>query len=83
MIVRRVEKHTLKQNNEYYSLIDDFCLKAKNLYNHANYIIRQEFCSSNKWIRYSDLDSMLKKIKIIQIIQICQQHSRHNRHFVF
>ena len=63
MIVTRVEKHILKQNNEYYSLIDDFCLKAKNLYNHANYIIRQEFCSSNKWIRYSDLDSMLKKDK--------------------
>jgi len=63
MIVTRVEKHILKQNNEYYSLIDDFCLKAKNLYNHANYIIRQEFCSSNKWIRYSDLDSILKKDK--------------------
>lgn len=63
MIVSRAEKHILKQNNEYYSLIDDFCLKAKNLYNHANYIIRQEFCSSNKWIRYSDLDSMLKKDK--------------------
>ena len=63
MIVSRVEKHILKQNNNYYSMIDDFCLKAKNLYNHANYIIRQEFCSSNKWIRYSDLDSMLKKDK--------------------
>ena len=63
MIVSRVEKHILKQNNEYYSLIDDFCLKAKNLYNHANYIIRQEFCLSNKWIRYSDLDSILKKDK--------------------
>lgn len=63
MIVSRVEKHILKQNNEYYSLIDDFCLKAKNLYNHANYIVRQDFCSSNKWVRYSDLDSMLKKDK--------------------
>ena len=63
MIVSRVEKHILKQNSKYYSLIDDFCLKAKNLYNHANYIVRQEFCSSNKWIRYQDLDSMLKKDK--------------------
>ena len=63
MIVQRVEKHILKQNNEYYAMLDDFCLKAKNLYNHANYIIRQEFCSTNKWIRYSDLDFMLKKDK--------------------
>ena len=61
MIVQRVEKHILKQNNDYYSLIDDFCLKAKNLYNHANYIIRQEFCSTNKWIRYQYLDTILKQ----------------------
>lgn len=61
MIVSRVEKHILKQNNEYYSMIDDFCLKAKNLYNHANYIIRQEFCATNKWIRYQDLDTTLKQ----------------------
>ena len=63
MIVSRVEKHILKQTNKYYSLIDDFCLKAKNLYNHANYIIRQEFCSTNKWIRYQDLDTILKTDK--------------------
>ena len=61
MIVSRVEKHILKQNNEYYSMIDDLCLKAKNLYNHANYIVRQEFCSTNKWIRYQDLDATLKQ----------------------
>ena len=63
MIVQRVEKHILKQNNKYYSMIDDFCLKAKNLYNHANYIVRQEFCSSNKWIRYQDLYATLKTDK--------------------
>ena len=33
------------------------------MYNHANYIVRQEFCSTNKWIRYSDLDSILKTDK--------------------
>lgn len=60
MVVTRVEKHILKQNNEYYSLIDVFCLKAKNLYNHANYIVRIEFCSSNKWVRYRELDALLK-----------------------
>lgn len=63
MIVSRVEKHILKQNNEYYSLINNFCLKAKNLYNHANYIVRQAFCTSNKWIRYQNLDTMLKQDK--------------------
>ena len=63
MVVQRVEKHILKQTNEYYVMLDDFCLKAKNLYNHANYIVRQTFCASNKWIRYQDLDTILKKDK--------------------
>ena len=60
MIATRVEKHILKQNNVFYSLIDDFCFKAKNLYNHANYIVRQAFCSENNWVRYRDLDLILK-----------------------
>jgi len=60
MIVTRVEKHVLKQNNVFYSLIDNFCFKAKNLYNHANYIVRQAFCSENNWVRYRDLDLILK-----------------------
>lgn len=63
MIVSRVEHHILKQNNEYYSMIDNFCQKAKNLYNHANYIVRQEFCSTNTWIRYQGLDTILKADK--------------------
>lgn len=61
MIVSRVEKHTIKQNNKYYSLLDDFCLRAKNLYNHANYIVRKTFCEYNIWVRYGDLDAILKE----------------------
>lgn len=60
MIVSRCEKHIIKKNNPYYNMLDDFCFKAKNLYNHANYIIRNEFCSTNKWIRFSELDKILK-----------------------
>ena len=58
--VQRVEKHIIKRNNPYYQLIDGFCFCAKNLYNHANYIIRQEFIENNKWIRYNDLDNLLR-----------------------
>ena len=60
MIVSRIEKHIINSNNEFYSLLDNFCFKSKNLYNHANYIVRQEFCNTNKWIRYSELDTILK-----------------------
>lgn len=60
MIVTRVEKHIIKSNNEYYSMLDNFCFLSKNLYNHANYIIRNEFVKNNNWIRCNDLDKILK-----------------------
>ena len=60
MIVQRVEKHVIKTSNPYYSLLCDYTHKAKNLYNHANYLIRQEFFTNNKWLRYGELDKILK-----------------------
>jgi len=60
MVIQRVEKHKIKQSNTYYLLIDSFCFNAKNLYNHANYLIRQEFVSNGNWLRYEDLDKTLK-----------------------
>lgn len=63
MIVQRVEKHIFKLNNhnkEYFQMLDDFCFKSKNLYNHANYIVRNNFIKNNDWIRYTDLDKILK-----------------------
>lgn len=63
MIVQRVEKHKLKPNNPYFSMIDEFCFKSKNLYNHANFMVRKEFIDNNKWLRYGDLDKILKADK--------------------
>ncbi|MED3665145.1 transposase [Geobacillus stearothermophilus] len=43
-----------------YHYCNDLCFKSKNLYNYANYIVRQEFINNNEWIRYNSLDKMLK-----------------------
>lgn len=59
--INRIEKHIIKPNNRYYNLLDEFCYKSKNLYNYANYIIRQEFINNGKWLRYNDLDKILKQ----------------------
>ena len=59
--MNRVEKHIIKSNNKYYNLLDEFCYKSKNLYNYANYTIRQEFINNGKWIRCNDLDKILKQ----------------------
>lgn len=60
MKVQRVEKQMVKPTNEYFPMLDHFCFLSKNLYNHANYIVRQSFLKDNKWVRYGELDKQLK-----------------------
>ena len=38
----------------------DFTRKSKNLYNHANFLVREEFIKNDKWLRYGELDKLLK-----------------------
>lgn len=60
MKTQRAEQHNIKRNHPMYSFIDAYCFKSKNLYNYANYIIRQEFINNNKWIQYNELFSLVK-----------------------
>ena len=76
---QRVEKHIIKENNEYYKMLDEFCYKSKNLYNFANYHIRKQFIGTRKWLRYYDLDKLVKQPKMdfdyrsLPVIQSSQQ----------
>ena len=63
MKAQRVEKQMIKPTNEYFPMLDQFCFLSKNLYNHANYIVRQSFVKDNKWIRYGELDKQLRADK--------------------
>ena len=63
MPVKRVEKRIIKSSNPFYDMLMEFCHRSKNIYNHANYLIRQEFISNGKWIRYAELDKILKSDK--------------------
>ena len=56
----RVEKHLLTPESPWYAMIADFCHRAKNLYNHGNYLVRQKFVGERLWTRYQELDSILK-----------------------
>lgn len=58
--VQRVEKHIIKKSNPYYKMLDNFCFLAKNLYNHANYILRHEFIENGRAVSYRDLDKIVK-----------------------
>jgi len=55
-----VEKHIIKNSNKLYPILDDLCFKSKNLYNKANYIIRQEFINNKRYLNYFILQKMLQ-----------------------
>lgn len=59
--ITRVEQHIIGKSHIQWCFIDKMCLKTKNLYNYANYLIRQEFFNNNKWIRYNELFHLCKK----------------------
>ena len=63
MIHTRVEKYKIKKSDKYFPMLIDFCTKSKLLYNHANYIVRHEFIDNEKWVRYAELDKILKADK--------------------
>lgn len=54
----------IKQSN----LIDDLCYKSKNIYNDANYIIKQEFKRSGMWVRYNQLFHIVKELDSYKVV---------------
>ncbi len=56
MEVIRTEQIWMKHNE----VISNLCHLSKNLYNEANYIIRQEFFTNKRWIRYNELDKIMQ-----------------------
>lgn len=63
-MMKRVEHHRLKHSSPFYSMFREFCYLSKNLYNHGNYLIRQMFIKDGKWVRYGEVDRLLKADKV-------------------
>ena len=60
-VIQQVEKHVIKKSHPYYNMFCEYTHLAKNLYNHANYLVRNEFTETGKWLRYHKLDKVLKQ----------------------
>ncbi len=56
MEVHRTERIWLGPNKQFGQL----CHLSKNLFNEANYLVRQEFLKTGRWIRFNELRSSLK-----------------------
>ena len=53
-----VERHISSNNHIYFKEIDNLCFKAKNLYNYANYLIRQSFIFEQKYLSYNVIQKL-------------------------
>lgn len=53
----RVERHIILNNPQ----IGHICFLSKNLYNAANFQVRQEFFKNNKWLRYDSIYKLMKE----------------------
>ena len=56
MLVNRVEQIMIKRDHPKFKIIDEMCFHSKNLYNEANYTIRQEFIETGEYIPYKKMN---------------------------
>ncbi|MBD1831055.1 transposase [Microcoleus vaginatus GB1-A2] len=54
------ERHMIKSTEHRFALIDELAFKSKNLYNAANYVIRQSFIYGWGYINYNEMNRLMK-----------------------
>jgi putative transposase len=55
-----VEQHVINPQDARWSAIDTASFRSKNLYNAANYLLRQEYIVNHHYIPYTRLDKLMK-----------------------
>lgn len=60
MKVQRIEQIIIRKNHTKFKIIDQQCFHSKNLYNEANYEIRQKFIKEGEYISYKDMNFEFK-----------------------
>lgn len=63
MWLNRAEQHQITKKHKYFDMLDNYCFLAKNLYNHANHIHRQDYFAGNSYQPYQILYKVLKADK--------------------
>ena len=58
--MKQVERHIVKENNSIWRQIDELCFLSKNLYNYANYLIRQSFIFDKVYLGYNKIYHLVK-----------------------
>jgi IS605 OrfB family transposase len=66
--MKLVERHIIRNNHRSYQEIDRLCWLSKNLYNRANYLIRQSFILEGNYRNYNDIQKGLQGEECYQAI---------------
>jgi len=57
--VQLVERHIIKRGHKYFDECDRLSYLSKNLYNRANYVVRQEFINNSIYLNYTKTNRMM------------------------
>ena len=60
LVVNRAERHCIKRVHKDFKLVDELCFQSKNVYNYANYLIRQNFVETGEIIKRFDMQTIMK-----------------------
>jgi putative transposase len=63
-----VEQHVIRKSDPRFIPTDQAAFASKNLYNLANYTVRQSFIFQNKYIYYSALDKLMQETEAYQAL---------------
>ncbi len=58
--MRQVERHIVKETSPLWKQIDHLCFLSKNLYNYANYLIRQSFIFEQVYLGFNQVYHLVK-----------------------
>ncbi|MEG5210186.1 transposase [Microcoleus sp. ARI1-A1] len=53
-----VEKHIISRTHWLYPQLNNLCFLSKNLFNYANYLIRQKFIATGEYLNYYQVDKL-------------------------
>ena len=64
-----VEIHNISKSDKYFEMLDEFCFKAKNLYNNALYHIKQYYLYKTKLESGESIENLSVPKEIISYMQ--------------
>src|SRR4028119_363510 len=69
------ERHIIKSTEHGFALIDGLAFESKNLYNAANYVIRQSFVYGWGYINYNEMNRLMNSHQTYKALpaKVCQQ----------